>query len=60
MSPPRSRRRRRYCRWWGWWRTSSRPPILAVWEMELGELYRWTDEAGSLVRRIYGSPRRRR
>ena len=35
-------------------------PILAVWEMELGELYRWTDEAGSLVRRIYGSPRRRR
>ena len=35
-------------------------PIPVVWEMELAELYRWTDEAGSLVRRVHGSPARRR
>ena len=35
-------------------------PIPAVWEMGLGELFRWADEAGSLMRRIYGSPPRRR
>ena len=34
-------------------------PIPAVWNMELAELYQWTDEAASLMRRIHGSARRR-